>query len=445
MSEQAATSSDADPRGGADPRAVTSADQTSPEAALGSDDALKPQAEPEPESEPDSDQAADEPAAHDSGRDDTSGEEQSAEEEGDAAGEQKAEQGGEDSTGSAPEFTSVEVTLDPDDGADHHANSIQVATDVKLTLKWEATNATSVCIEGLGDFDASGEQAVPSEDASYTLVAKGEGGAASAPWPMEIHTHDPSEVVSPHVELGSGVAAVVSFNAKKDDEVVSEAKVGDAVELVLVVSDACESAKIADQDVDLADTGDGYKQGSFTVTIAEDETGAFEAQVMKDGEVADKSSLQVDILPAGEETEKKKTVEEKPDQDQAPGTLSGVLDGPAGPLKDWPFVLKKDGQPIGQDDLGEGKTENQFKNDRWFSDDSGAYKFEGMAEGSYTVELILPGGKLEPGQDAAASDDGVRDETPEPLEAALSHGRPGIGADDDMDADQDDSGSDSDG
>ena len=201
--------------------------------------------------------------------------------------------------GGTPTISSVEVDLDPDDGAQHHDHSIEVAADVKLTLKWESAGATGMHIDGLGDFDASGSQDLPTQNASYTLVAKGDGGTESAPWPLEVHVHDPKDVVSPHVDVGAGVAAVVSFEAHDaSDQVVTSAKVGAQLKLVVVVSDATESAKIADQDADLTDTGDGHKTGNVSVTIDDPTKGSFEAQAIKGGSAADTRSLQIDVLSA---------------------------------------------------------------------------------------------------------------------------------------------------
>ena len=196
-----------------------------------------------------------------------------------------------------PAFKSVTVEVDPDDGADHHAHSLQVATDVKLTLKWEASDATGVHIEGLGDFDASGSQDLPASDATYSLVAKGDGDATSAPYPLEVHTHAPGDVVSPHVDLGSGAVTIVSFQATVEDKLVSEGKAGDEIVLTAVVSDGTESVKIGGEDADLSDNGDGHQRASVKVTLSAD-SHSFECQALKDGQVGDTTSVQVDV--AGE-------------------------------------------------------------------------------------------------------------------------------------------------
>jgi hypothetical protein len=194
-----------------------------------------------------------------------------------------------------PKITSVEVKLDPDDGTEHNDHSIQVAADVKLTLKWETSGASGIHVENLGDFEASGETELPSKDATYSIVAKGSGSAESPPWPLEIHVHDPDEVVSQHVDVGSGVAAFVSFQAMKDGAPITDAQVGDQIDLVVVVSDAVEGVKIADQDCELTDTGDGHKQGKLSVTIEEGQDGSYAAQLVKDGTPGESQQIQVHV------------------------------------------------------------------------------------------------------------------------------------------------------
>ena len=185
--------------------------------------------------------------------------------------------------------------MDPDDGADHHDHSIQVSKDATLKLKWQTSGAASVHEANLGDLDASGEQEIPTQDATYSLVAQADGGAESDPYTIEIHTHDPSDVISPHTDVGSGKVAVVSFQALKDDEPVTSAKVGDSLVFTLLVSDATEAAKIGDQDADLTDLSDGHKQAKLTVEITADMDGSFTAQALKDGQAEDTQTLQVDI------------------------------------------------------------------------------------------------------------------------------------------------------
>ena len=196
-----------------------------------------------------------------------------------------------------PAFKSVEVAVEPDEGADHHPHSVQVSTDTKLTLKWEATDATGVHIEGLGDFDATGAHDLPTQDASYSLVAKNDSGATSAPWLLDVHTHPPGQVVSPHSDIPSGVAVIVSFEATADGKHVTEGKAGDEIVLTAIVSDGTQKVRIAGQDADLTDNGDGHQRASATITLAAD-SNSFDCQAFKDNEVADTKSLQIDVAAA---------------------------------------------------------------------------------------------------------------------------------------------------
>jgi hypothetical protein len=122
------------------------------------------------------------------------------------------------------------LDVQPDDGGDHNPHSIEVAADASLTLKWDASGASGVHIDGLGDFDSSGSQPLPTQDATYSLVALG-GGAQSDPWPLKIHVHDPGDVVSQHVDVQSGVVSIVSFCATKDGAPATAASAGDSLEL----------------------------------------------------------------------------------------------------------------------------------------------------------------------------------------------------------------------
>jgi hypothetical protein len=104
------------------------------------------------------------------------------------------------------ELTDVTVAIDPDEGVEQHPHSIQAASDAALTLKWSTSGATAVHIEGLGDFGPSGEQTLPTQEASYVLTAQAEDGSASDPWPLEVFLHEPGELVSAHVDLDSDAA-----------------------------------------------------------------------------------------------------------------------------------------------------------------------------------------------------------------------------------------------
>jgi hypothetical protein len=75
-----------------------------------------------------------------------------------------------------------------------------------------------VHIDPLGDFDAQGSTNIPAEDATYSIVATADGGAASEPFALEIHTHPPGDPVSQHLEVGPDAAGGFSdFEIVIDD------------------------------------------------------------------------------------------------------------------------------------------------------------------------------------------------------------------------------------
>jgi hypothetical protein len=108
---------------------------------------------------------------------------------------------GQGNSGGWPMIDRVEVKVTPDDGAPRALHSLQVPGNAKLRLSWTARNAKSVRIDGLGNFGASGSADLPTQDASYKLVAVGEGGVESLPFPLDIHTHEPGEVFSQHIQI----------------------------------------------------------------------------------------------------------------------------------------------------------------------------------------------------------------------------------------------------
>jgi len=197
-------------------------------------------------------------------------------------------------SGSEPSVDEVSYAIDPDDGSEHNPHSVQICTDAKLTITWSTQNATGVRIDPLpGPFDASGSTELDSEDANYSIVALGDGGAESQPYALEVHTHEPGEVVSPHTDILSGVAKVLSFTASTGDS----AAPGASVELSIVVSVDVESVKAADQDVELEESGDGHKVGTATVTIPDggDTSVTYTCEASQDGATADTVTLTLDI------------------------------------------------------------------------------------------------------------------------------------------------------
>ncbi|HEX4386445.1 MAG TPA: hypothetical protein VH083_26000 [Myxococcales bacterium] len=185
--------------------------------------------------------------------------------------------------------------MDPDDGADHLATSIQVASDAKLTLTWSTQNATGVRIDPLGSFGASDTVDLPTEDATYSIVALGDGGAESDPYTLEIHTHEPGEVVSQHVDVLSGVAKFISYEAAPKGLVAP----GQEVVVSVVATLDTESVSVDDQDVPLTDTGDGHKEGSLTLT-APDASGdvTYTLKAVKDGDAADTQTITISLAPS---------------------------------------------------------------------------------------------------------------------------------------------------
>ena len=207
-------------------------------------------------------------------------------------------------TGSAdedgPSLEDVSVEIDPDDGLDHHANSVQVSKAAKIKLCWKATKAASVAIAELGkdQLEAEGNLEVPTQDATYTLIAASEDGKHSAPFVMEVHTHEPDEVVSAHVELGSGVAAIVHFCAQKDGADIQAIPLGGTVTLVALVSDEIDAITINGQEADLTPSGDGHLIAKLDVKPTEEGDASWPCEAKKGGEVKDKATAQITVQPA---------------------------------------------------------------------------------------------------------------------------------------------------
>ena len=126
-------------------------------------------------------------------------------------------------------------------------------------------------------------------------------------------------------------------------------------------------------------------------------------------------------IPTGVEMGEPVDTPAPPAQETTPpkATLSGTLTCAAGPLKNWPFILRKDGAPIDSGGLGGGSSSNKFEKGSWFSDDNGQFKFEQMPEGAYSVEVLLASGQLQLGMAKApdpANESGLRESTPTPID-----------------------------
>jgi hypothetical protein len=199
--------------------------------------------------------------------------------------------------GGAPGFDdgAISITIDPTDDTTQHPNSVQVSTDAKLKLVWKASNAKSVRIDPLGDQDASGSVGIPAEDATYSLVAVGDGGE-SAPFSIEVHTHAPGEVVSPHVAVSTGLVKILSLIAMSNGAPVGELAPGTAFTVTAVFSDATESATINGTEITLSETDDNQKTGSLEVASADPQQAEFTCQAShRSGVAGEEQSITVHI------------------------------------------------------------------------------------------------------------------------------------------------------
>jgi len=96
-------------------------------------------------------------------------------------------------------------------------------------------------------------------------------------------------------------------------------------------------------------------------------------------------------------------------------TFAGVVNGPAGPLKSWPFRLLHDGVPVGKEDLAGATSPNEYRNGVWRTDGQGRYRFENLELRGLRIEVLLPGGKAESiEQPDQPREKGLRGATPEP-------------------------------
>ena len=195
--------------------------------------------------------------------------------------------------GDPPALKSVRIEISPPDDADHHDRSYQVPRDAALLLIWESENATAVVVDG-AEQGASGSMAIETVDRSHTLFARG-NGPDSAEWVVEVHTHEPGNVVSPHIDLSSGVAKVVELGASKGGASVASAAVGDEIVLSILVSDGADGAKIDGAEVALSERPDGSKAGSKKVIITAADSGDFKFTAMQGGSEADSQSLHLDL------------------------------------------------------------------------------------------------------------------------------------------------------
>jgi hypothetical protein len=100
--------------------------------------------------------------------------------------------------------------------------------------------------------------------------------------------------------------------------------------------------------------------------------------------------------------------------------FGGVVQGPAGPMKKWPFRLKRNGGAVTLEGLtGKGATTgNEFKNGVFLTDANGKFDFKKLPQADYTVEVMLPGGELlviEETPPTGFKESGRRSEPPPPV------------------------------
>jgi len=203
-------------------------------------------------------------------------------------------------TTAAPGAPTVEgkIEIDPAD-ASQDPTSVQVPESATLTLTWSSTNAASVNIDGLGSgLAASGSSAVPTQDSTFTLVAVAADGTQSAPVTVSVATHPDGDVVSGHSDLGSGIAAILSFGVMKDGQLVTSVAMGDTVTLSAIVSAATDSVTLGGAAASLAPADGGNQQATASVTIAAPMSGDFDCEASAAGVAATPASCHVEIEAA---------------------------------------------------------------------------------------------------------------------------------------------------
>src|SRR5690349_4486323 len=86
----------------------------------------------------------------------------------------------------------------PTPTASLNANPTTVEKGQSVTLTWRTENATSASIEGVGNVDLSGSQAVtPQDSTTYRLVARGPGGQQEATARVTVNAPPPPPPPAP--------------------------------------------------------------------------------------------------------------------------------------------------------------------------------------------------------------------------------------------------------
>jgi hypothetical protein len=223
-----------------------------------------------------------------------------------------------------PQVTSASIAISPDPGTSQNPHSIQVTTDASLTLKWATSNASGVRIEPLGEHGASGSQNIPTSDASYSIVPLGQGGIEGVAFQINVATHDPADVVSPHSDVSSGVAKLISFSATADGHPFISVPPGTQVTLTAVVSDAAKSVSINETEHPVSDAGDGNKTASTQISVQDPGDQEFKCSVLQGGNVQDSFSVTVTV-----EAEAPGKADPSPDTEPAPEPAEEPAPDPA--------------------------------------------------------------------------------------------------------------------
>lgn len=96
----------------------------------------------------------------------------------------------------------------------------------------------------------------------------------------------------------------------------------------------------------------------------------------------------------------------------------GTIRGPSGPLKSWPFLLKRSGHVVDQG-LDGGRSSNNYRDGKWYSGTSGEFQFEDLPESDYSIEVLIPRGSLVPfdkPKPPGADESGHRSPLPDPID-----------------------------
>jgi peptidoglycan hydrolase-like protein with peptidoglycan-binding domain len=119
-------------------------------------------------------------------------------------------------------------------------------------------------------------------------------------------------------------------------------------------------------------------------------------------------------------------IKPEPVEDDNTESFVGKIKGPAGPMKSWPFKLKRNGDPVDQAGLKGGTTTNKFQGGVWLSGAQGEFKFENLLPADYEIEVLLPIGKLVAAESALPPglDTGHRAKTPDPIHPIHSNESP---------------------